>query len=151
MPKRKTTILLLIGLPLAFFAGLKCQKNLTQIDEIGEPLLTTIKLPNEKLKDTVYLVTKRWGLTGDHQVFALTNTKPSDNHWQPNTSADLIWKGDNIIFYQQQKDTIKIFTLQLPDKTQEIQTKQVIQVNQIDGAAFQRLRKQADTALKMVQ
>ena len=113
--------------------------------------MTTIEFKNDKLKDTVYLVTKRWGLTGDHQLFALTKTKPLDNHWQPDSSKDLIWKGESTIFYQQKNDTINILTLHLPDKTQSLTTKQIIQVRQINVEIFHKLRKQVDTAIKVIE
>lgn len=139
---------MILGFPLSFIAGLKCQKTLSAFDEVGEPLLTTIKFRNDKLKDTIYLVKKRWGVAGNHQIIALTKKLPVDNHWQPN-SQDLIWEGDNAIFYQQQNDTINIFTLQLPGNAQEWESKQVVQIRQIDGDAFHKLRKQAKEAIKV--
>jgi hypothetical protein len=151
MPKRNVIILLIIGLPLSFFAGLKCQKTLTEFDSIGEPLLTTIKLTNDRLKDTIYLVSKRWGYTGDHQVFALTKTKPFDKRWQPNPSNDLIWKGENTIFYKQVNDTVQLLSLHLPEKTMEVETKQIVLVKQIDGKAYATLRKQVDKAIKFIE
>jgi hypothetical protein len=97
------------------------------------------------------LVGKRWGYTGDHQVYASTKTKPRDNHWQPNLSTDLIWKGENSIFYKQENDTIQLLTLHLPDKTRELETKQVVLVNQIDGKGIAKLRKQVATGIKVLE
>lgn len=151
MSKRTLIILLLIAVPLSFFAGLKCQKTLTDIDAIGQPLIKTIILTNNKLEDTLYLVTKRWGYTGDHQIFALTKTQPLDDQWQPNSSTDLIWKGDNSIFYKQVNDTVQILTLHLPDKTNEIETKQIVLVKKINGEEYSKLRKQIDTGIKVIE
>ena|SRR5690606_26360462 len=151
MSKRTQIILLIIAIPLSFFAGLKCQQTLTDIDAIGQPLITTIKLTNDKLEDTLYLVTKRWGYTGDHQIFALTKTPPLDDHWQPNSSTDLIWKGENTIFYKQVNDTVQILTHHLPDKTKEIETKQIVLVKQINAEEYSKLRKQIDTGIKVLE
>jgi hypothetical protein len=149
---RKGTIaMIFIGIAISFFAGLKCKKTFSDIDEIGKPLLTTVRLKNDKLEDTIYLVTKRWGLTGDHQVFALTMTQPENEQWLPNPSTDLIWNGNNTIFYQQKDDTIKISSLQLPNKKYELKTNQIILVEQINIRTYHKLREQVDASIKIIE
>ena len=151
MSKRTLLLLIVISFPLIFYAGLKCQQELSRFDQVGNPLITTIKFENKKLKDTLYLVSKRWGLTGDHQIYALTKHKTEDQNWMPHSTTDYIWQGDNTIFYKQKNDTIKIWSMQSPDKQTDLQTKQVIQINKIDRATFDNLRVQVDTTIHIIE
>ena len=147
---KKTVITFLIVIPLTFYAGLKCEESLSELDKIGKPSIDIIKFQNRQLQDTVYLVRKTWGYTGDHEVFALTTTKPDPDHWWPDSLNDYVWRGDNTIYYQRKNDTLQIWTSYLPDKKTNLGTKQFIQINLIDGETSDNLRLKVDTSFRVL-
>ena len=147
---KKTVIAFLLVIPFTFYAGLKCQESLSGLDEIGKPSIDIVKFQNHHLQDTIYLIKKTWGYTGDHQVFALTTTKPDPDRWWPDSLTDYVWQGDNTIYYQKKSDTLKLWTYYLPDKKSNLKTKQIIQINQIDRETFDNLRHKVDTAFRVV-
>ncbi|HSC55155.1 MAG TPA: hypothetical protein VLC98_16095 [Phnomibacter sp.] len=147
--KRNTFwIVLLIGLPLTFFAGWKCQNIASQFDEIGKPTLSVIKVSQDNNAKSLFFVSKRWGLTGDHQVVALTNDRPQDDTWRPNESKDYVWQGDVLIYYQKAGYHLRVWSNNLPDTTQ----KKIgdIEFVQLRGDLFNQLRKKSDEAVKVV-
>ena len=84
-------------------------------------------------------------------TICIEKNKTEDQNWVPNPITDYIWKGDNTIFYKQKNDTIKIWAMQLPDKQSDLQTKQIIQINQIDRTTFDNLRIQIDTTIHVIE
>ncbi len=142
-------LLLLIGLTLAFISGLKCQEVLSQMDEIGEATILVTKLPSNSKNQSLYFVTKRWGLTGDHQVIALTDQKPEMDKWAPNQATDYIWEGSVEIYYQTKDDIIKIWASNLPDTTKQKYAS--IQFIQIRGGMFEILKNETSQAIKFLE
>jgi len=136
---------------LTFYAGFKCNQELSGWDQIGKPLIQTTILESIKLNDTVYLVSKRWGLTGDHQIYSVTTNMPADENWKPNPTNDLIWSGDNTIYYQQKKDTIIFWSLNPPDSLFELKSRQTILYYQIDNARKDKFKLRSDSAIKIFE
>ena len=145
---KKTFLILLIGLPLAFFAGLKCQKTISQMDEISNPTISLTRLSGNSKIQPLYFVKKQWGLTGDHQIIALTTREPQEDKWLPNEATDFVWKGSVTVYYQRKSDVLNVWASHLPDTTQ----KKLIGVQfiQIRGEMFDELKNQTDQAIKLL-
>lgn len=150
MNKKVLTVILLVGLPLTFFAGFKCQQSLSRLDEIGKPQILTTTL-HEKEGQPLYFVKKNWGYTGDHQIIALTSTRPDNDHWTANKSTDYVWEGEILIYYQQKGDTLKVWSNHLPDTTRKNSINGVIQFEEIKGPLFNKLKQQVDTSIKAIE
>ena len=150
MNKTVLTIILIISLLLTFFAGFKCQQSVAELDEIGKPqiLTTTLRENNGK---PLYFVKKNWGYTGDHQIIALTSTKPDNDRWTANKSTDYVWEGEILIYYQQKGDTLKVWSNHLPDTARKISINKVIQFEEIKGPQFDKLKHQVDSTIKVIE
>ena len=148
MKSKTIWIILLIGFPISFYAGWKYHETAAQLDDISKPTLSVIKVKQDENSRSLFFVTKRWGVTGNHQVIALTNDNPKDETWSPNESKDYVWQGEVLIYYQITGSDVRIWTTQLPDTSQ----KKIPNVDfvEISSDLFHDLRKKTDEALKVV-
>lgn len=148
MKSKSIWIILLIGFPISFYAGWKYHETAAQLDDISKPTLSVIKVKQDENSRSLFFVTKRWGVTGNHQVIALTNDIPKDETWSPNESKDYVWQGEVLIYYQITASDVRIWTTQLPDTSQ----KKIPNVDfvEISSDLFHDLRKKTDEALKVV-
>ena len=147
MKSKTIWIILLIGFPISFYAGWKYHETAAQLDD-SKPTLSVIKVKQDENSRSLFFVTKRWGVTGNHQVIALTNDIPKDETWSPNESKDYVWQGEVLIYYQITGSDVRIWTTQLPDTSQ----KKIPNVDfvEISSDLFHDLRKKTDEALKVV-
>ena len=149
MSRKNFIIILFISVVLSFFAGFKCKKISDQLDDIGKPSMPVVILNNDSLHETIYLVSKHWGLTGDHSIIALTKNDPK-NEWYPDSIQDIIFKGGSV-FYNQNSDTIKIWTDLMPDKSSHLITRQKIDLIGIDNPTAMKYREQINTSIKLIE
>ncbi|HYF04473.1 MAG TPA: hypothetical protein VEC36_13910 [Patescibacteria group bacterium] len=149
MKKSTVFLILIIGLPLSFFAGFQCNEAISGLDAVGKPTLNFVKLHNPE-PEPLFLISKRWGITGNHQIYALTKTEPNGESWHPDSLKDVIWKGEPTIFYQVQNDSIIIFTTQLPDNNQRISTKSVVDIQLIDNDTRQKFLAQKNNLIRLL-
>lgn len=149
---RKETIikLLLIAVPVAFFAGIKCKNSLDRFDNIGKPTIEVVAFYNYDLNDSIYLVAKHWGLTGDHSVVALTKRYDQGSEWYPDSTKDLIWK-QGFVFFKKDSNKIKIWTEEVPGNNKRLNTKQKIEFIQIDNVFAMKLREELNSSIKLIE
>ena len=148
MNRKTLNLISLVSLPLLLVIGIRCQQS-SMLEKIGEPQIKIIKL-SEKENKPLYFVKKNWGYTGDHQLIALTSKKPTDEHWIANKSTDYVWEGEILIYYQQNDDTLKVWSNYLPDTTKKSSINQAIQFEQIKGPMFDKLKQRVDTTIKVI-
>lgn len=148
MNRKTIWIVLLIGFPLTFYAGWKYHETAAQIDDIAKPSLSVVKVNQDEKDKSLFFVIKRWGVTGNHQVVALTNDEPKDGTWSPNESRDYVWQGEVLIYYQTSGNHLTVWASHLPDTTQ----KKIPNVDFVElrGDLFNQLRKKSDEAIKVV-
>lgn len=101
-----------------------------------EPVVTVKVLPYPKLKETLYLKSKTWGLTGDKQ-FRIITTDIGENI---DTSRAAYWlKGLTEVLYQQHHDTLLIYTRSAFHKPQAFASQvKIIQI-EVDNPTMMRM------------
>ncbi|MCU7552905.1 hypothetical protein OCK74_27545 [Chitinophagaceae bacterium LB-8] len=149
MSKNTIITILIVLLPLAFWGGMKCQHESNRFDQIGKPLFNIVEFTSGKAKENRYLVSMTWGLTGDHQVTALTQTKPTSENWMPNPKTDYIWRGSfTTVFHQQFGDTIKIFSVDPPTIPTQLGSGLKIKLESITSSQFDSLQNITNASVK---
>ena len=130
-----------------FYCGFKCNDELRRWSQIGEPYISYVGLISGTLTDTIYLIHKRWGLTGDHEIYSLSLREPKKNEWYPNHEIDCIWEGEVTIFYQHANDKIKIYATDLPKVIPEFYTNHNIEFKLIDASDKQYYSNRIDSSI----
>jgi hypothetical protein len=149
MSKRTVIIILIALLPLAFIAGFKCQQELSRFDAIGKPVFNIVELTSANKKEIGYLVSKNWGMTGDHQVTALTQRKPESERWMPNAKTDYIWRASfTTVFYKQVNDRVVIYSTSPPTRPSQFNTNLKIEFAEITSTQFDSLQNLTNTGIK---
>ena len=97
---------------LSFWLGMKLERELAGWDEIGKPSFEKEQLYFPNKKTSLYLKSKNWGLTADHQI-SVISTKP-DFEFQPDSISEYIFHGFGGIIYKAENDTLKIYSTQKP-------------------------------------
>jgi hypothetical protein len=152
MQKKITTLIFLVFLiPGIFYFGFKCNDEIRDWENIGRPVISSVGLINYTLDDSVYLVSKSWGLTGDHQIYALSMRKPDKNEWYPNYEKDCIWEGDPTIFYQKVNDIITIYATDIPRKIPDFYFKHNIKITLIASSERQQFEAKVDSSFNRLR
>jgi len=128
--KKGTLIIISIVLIiLSFWFGMKVERELASWDEIGKPVFEKeqIYFPNEKT--SLYLKSKNWGLTADHQI-SVISTKP-DFEFQPDSISEYIFHGFGGIIYKAENDTLKIYSTQKPKVPQKFESEINVEIIEI--------------------
>jgi hypothetical protein len=149
--KRTALIFLAILIPAIFYFGFTCNDELRDWDNIGRPVISSVGLISYTLEDSVYLISKRWGLTGDHQIYALSLRKPDKNGWHPNYETDCIWEGYPTIFYQKVNDIITIYATDLPRKMPDFYFEHDIKIKLIEPSERQKFEAKVDSSFNRLR
>src|SRR5699024_8170549 len=83
--------------------------NLPEFD----PNISVEKIYSKKYNESIYLKKKNWGITGNHQVIAIST--PPDGNPDLNKKTDFIFKGLSNLFYKFENDTLHIYTNKASD------------------------------------
>ncbi|WP_339758711.1 hypothetical protein [Algoriphagus aquimarinus] len=112
MKKSTLKIISIVLIILSFWLGMKLERELAGWDEIGKPLFEKEQVYFPNKKTSIYLKSKNWGLTADHQI-SVISTKP-DFEFQPDSISEYIFHGFGGIIYKVENDTLKIYSTQKP-------------------------------------
>lgn len=129
MKKGTLIIISIVLIILSFWFGMKVERELASWDEIGKPVFEKeqIYFPNEKT--SLYLKSKNWGLTADHQI-SVISTKP-DFEFQPDSISEYIFHGFGGIIYKAENDTLKIYSTQKPKVPQKFESEINVEIIEI--------------------
>ncbi len=115
MSRKLRNILIAIGLIIFFFwLGTRYEKFMTDIEQIGKPVYNREQIYFPYKKETIYLKSKNWGLTGDHKI-TVVSTNP-DYEFFPDSTSEYIFHGFNGLIYKKSNDTLYIYDGQIPKK-----------------------------------
>lgn len=115
MSKKLRNIVIIIGLTaLSFWLGIRFERLTADFEEIGKPVYIKEQIYFPEKNETVYLKSKIWGLTGDHQITTIS-TNP-DSEFFPDSTSEYIFYGFEALIYKKSKDTLYIFAGQTPEK-----------------------------------
>lgn len=110
MKKGHLIIISILLIILSFWFGMKVELEFASWDEIGKPVFEKkqVYFPNKKV--SLYLKSKNWGITGNHQI-SVISTKP-DFEFQPDSISEYIFHGFGGIIYKVENNTLKIYSTQ---------------------------------------
>jgi hypothetical protein len=91
---------------------MKVEREFASWDEFGKPVFEKRQIYFPNKNTTLYLKSKNWGITGNHQI-SVISTKP-DFEFQPDSISEYIFHGFGGIIYKVENNTLKIYSHQKP-------------------------------------
>jgi len=99
--------LILIGFIVLIFSVINCGRKSRELSLEEKPGYHLEKIVFPSTKDTLYLSSNTWGITGNHQVIFLTDYLKTDLIY--NQEKDYRYRNEYIIYYSQSSDTLTLF------------------------------------------
>ena len=87
---------------------MKTESELSNWNEIGEPIFKKEEINFPKEKTSLFLKSKNWGVTGNHKVTVIS-TK-ADLKFKVDSLSDFVFKEFTDIIYKKNNDTLKIYS-----------------------------------------
>jgi len=116
---------------ISFWLGMRVERELVSIDEIGKPLFKKKQIDFPNKKASLFLKSKSWGLTGDHKVTVLSTN--GNFEFYPDSLSEYIFHGFSAIIYKKENDTIKIYSRILPKMPPKFDSKINVELIQIEN------------------
>ncbi len=122
---------------------MKIENELASWDEFGKPVFEKKQIYFPNKKTTLYLKSKVWGITGNHQI-SVISTKP-EFEFQPDSISEYIFHGDAGIIYKVENNTLKIYSHQKPKIPQKFESEINIELIELKNYAdWNKLKAQID-------
>jgi hypothetical protein len=138
MSKKLRNILITIGLIiLSFWIGTRYERFMTDLEQIGKPVYKREQIYFPDKKETIYLKSKNWGLTGDHKITVIS-TNP-DYEFYPDSISEYIFHGFGGLIYKKSNDTLYIYDGQSPKKPTNFDSKINIVIEKTQGREWRNL------------
>ncbi|PSR52497.1 hypothetical protein AHMF7605_02635 [Adhaeribacter arboris] len=72
-----------------------------------QPTYSKVELISTKDNSVIYIKSKNWGLTGDHQVTVITSNE--DSEFEPDSTQEYIFNGLGAVVYRVKQDTLILY------------------------------------------
>ena len=145
MSKKFINILIIIGLTIfSFWLGTKYERFMTDLEQIGKPVYNREQIYFPDKKETIYLKSKNWGLTGDHKITVVS--KNPDYEFFPDSTSEYLFHGFDGLIYKKSNDTLYIYDGQTPKKPINFNSNINIVILNTQGKEWRDL----DSKIKMV-
>ena len=95
MKKRYLIFISITLIIISFWLGMRAERELVSIDEIGKPLFKKKQIDFPNKKASLFLKSKSWGLTGDHKVTVLSTN--GNFEFYPDSLSEYIFHGFSAI------------------------------------------------------
>lgn len=109
------------------------------VGDFGRPTYRIIPLLSQDKKSTIYIKTKNWGVTGDHQL-TVVSTSPK-KEFEPDSTKEMIFKGLEPFLYKSNKDTLFLYVWENSIIPENFRSKWIIKQTEIDNPKMMNLRK----------
>ena len=90
-------------------------------------------------KSTIYIKTKNWGVTGDHQL-TVVSTSP-EKEFESDSTKEIIFKGLEPFLYKSNKDTLFLYVWEKSMIPENFRSKWIVKQTEIDNSKMMNLRK----------
>jgi hypothetical protein len=108
------------------------------VRDFGRPTYRIIPILSQNKKSTVYIKTKNWGVTGDHQLTVIS-TSP-EKEFEPDSTKEMIFKGLEPFLYKSHKDTLYLFVWEKSIIPENVRSKWIVKQTEIDNSKMMNLR-----------
>jgi hypothetical protein len=133
---------------LTFWGGMKCENELTKLDDIGKPYFKREHLYFDKLDTSLYIKTKTWGLTGDHSLTVISLDKT--NEFTPDSLTEYIFNGTDI-FYRQTIDSLVVYYTYMNSRPKQFDTNVRLKLIEIDNPTYHELNDKVKNGLRRIE
>lgn len=89
------------------------KNELSEFDKIGEPIIKVKSIYFPEIKDSIFVKSKVWGITGNHKTAIIT--KSSNPEFKSDSLNDYVFKGFGEIILLKNIDELKVYSFQKPN------------------------------------
>lgn len=108
------------------------------VGDFGRPTYRIIPILSQNKKSTIYIKTKNWGVTGDHQL-TVVSTSP-EKEFEPDSTKEMIFKGLEPFLYKSNKDTLFLFVWEKSIIPENVRSKWIVKQTEVDNPKMMNLR-----------
>ncbi|AOM79940.1 hypothetical protein [Pedobacter steynii] len=109
------------------------------VRDFGRPTYRIIPILSQDKKSTIYIKTKNWGVTGDHQL-TVVSTSP-EKEFESDSTKEIIFKGLEPFLYKSNKDTLFLYVWEKSIIPENFRSKWIVKQTEIDNSKMMNLRK----------
>lgn len=139
-------IAVVILMCLLFWAGMRCERELAQIETIGKPVYNVESVYFPDINEDIFLKSKNWGLTGDHKISVISTN--SEYEFQPDSTKEFIFHGFGGLLYELRNDTLFVYSSQNPKPPKYFDSKVSIEVIQISNPEWVKMNSKIKTGIQ---
>lgn len=132
-------------LVLSFWGGMRCERELAGLEEIGRPFFKKEHLYFDKSKTSLFIKSKTWGLTGDHSLTVLSLDK--GHEFTPDSLKEFIFNG-NELFYRQTSDSLIVYYSYMNSKPRQFDTPIKLKFIEVDNPTYISLENKVKNGLR---
>ena len=109
-----------------------------KLENAFQPVYTKEQIHSHKLKETIYLKSKTWGISADHRIYVISTNR--DTKFEPSESSEYVFRGFDDLFYRQTEDSITFYVTQIPNVPEIFSTKFQLEFVELSNPEFTQLR-----------
>lgn len=104
----------------------------------SEPAYTYFELISEKDNSKIYIKSKNWGMTGDHQITVISGS--GEREFEVDSTTQLVFHGLEPFLYQVKEDSLILYVREKVGVPEGFKTNWVVKQNEIENPEMMRLR-----------
>jgi hypothetical protein len=111
----------------------------SRINNAFTPTITKEVVKSDVLDESLYLMSKSWGMTDDKQIIVLSNSE--ETNFDPKSKNEYVFSGLSVFFYEIKTDTLKIYIEKKSPMPINFKTKFKIEQHELENSDLMRLYK----------